>query len=162
MKFVRHGIPTLISVGLSLGLGFVAGQITRGGIEPWYTALEKPPLTPPNWLFAPVWTVLYLLMGIAAARVWNYGKHHRWGKTALFHYGLQLTLNILWTLVFFYLQQPFWGLLVIGALWIFIERTLRWFRTVDRWASWMMIPYLIWVSFAAYLNFGIWWLNPVL
>lgn len=153
-------IPFTVSIGLSLGLGYLAGQITRGGIVPWYTALEKPPLTPPNGLFAPVWTLLYLLMGIAAARIWIYGKHHRWGKTALYHYGVQFVFNILWTLVFFYLHQPFWGLVILLILLVLIERTQKWFRTVDRLASRLMIPYFLWVLFATYLNAGVWWLNP--
>lgn len=152
-------LATALSLGISLGLGFLAGQITRSGIDPWYMALEKPPLTPPNYVFAPVWTLLYLLMGIAAARVWALGIHHRWGKTALYHYAIQLIFNILWTLVFFYLHQTGLALLVILTLGILIERTLKWFGTVDRLSKRLLIPYLIWVLFATYLNAGVWWLN---
>jgi len=98
-------------------------------------------------------------MGWAAGRVWFYGRRHLWGKTALYHFGAQLIFNGLWSLVFFGLRNPLLGLLVILILWVLIERTLYWFRLVDKKAAYMLYPYLAWVSFATVLNAAIWYLN---
>jgi benzodiazapine receptor len=142
-----------------LGVGFLAGQATQTSVNTWYTTLELPFFTPPNWLFAPVWTLLYLLMGIAAGRVWYYGIHHRWGKTALYHFGLQLLVNGLWSLVFFGLKNPLGGLVVILILFYLIVITIQWFRTVDILATRLLYPYLIWVGYATVLNSAIVFLN---
>ena len=90
----------VVGVIVSMLVGFFAGQATQSSVNTWYATLEKPFFNPPNWIFAPVWTLLYLLMGIAVGRVWNYGIHHRWVKTAIYHYGFQLLVNGLWSLVF--------------------------------------------------------------
>lgn len=152
-------ISIFLGITLSLGVGFLSGQVTKSAIPIWYSGLEKPFFSPPNWVFAPVWTLLYTLMGWAAGRVWFYGRRHLWGKTALYHFGAQLIFNGLWSLVFFGLHNPLLGLLVILILWILIERTLYWFRLVDKKAAYMLYPYLAWVSFATVLNASIWYLN---
>ena len=140
-------------------VGFLAGQAIQTSVNTWYARLEKPFFNPPNWIFAPVWTVLYLLMGIAVGRIWNYGIHHRWVKSAVYHFGFQLLVNGLWSLVFFGLRNPVWAMVVILILLFLIVRTIQQFRIVDLLAARLLYPYLIWVVFATYLNAGIVLLN---
>ena len=144
---------------VSLTVGFIGSQVTQTTVNTWYTTLEKPFFNPPNWLFAPVWTVLYLLMGIAVGRVWSYGIHHRWVKSAVYHFGFQLLFNGLWSLVFFGLKNPVWAMVVILILLFLIVRTIQQFRIVDLLATRLLFPYLIWVCFAGLLNAGIVFLN---
>jgi tryptophan-rich sensory protein len=144
---------------VSMLVGFLAGQSTQSSFNTWYASLEKPFFNPPNWIFAPVWTVLYLLMGIAVGRIWNYGIHHRWVKSAVYHFGFQLLVNGLWSLVFFGLRNPIWAMVVILVLLFLIVRTIQQFRIVDLLAARLLYPYLIWVVFATYLNAGIVLLN---
>ena len=148
-----------ITVSICLLVGYLSSIVTQSTIKTWYPTLIKPSFNPPNWIFAPVWTLLFILMGIAVGRVWFYGRRHRWGKTALSHFIAQLLFNGLWSLVFFGLKNPLLGLLVILILWVLIQRTLFWFRLVDRKASFMLYPYLAWVSFATVLNGAILYLN---
>ena len=152
-------IATTLGIILCLATGFLSSRITSEAIPIWYNGLNKPFFSPPNWLFAPVWSVLYLLMGIAIGRVWYYGRRHRWGKTALYHFGAQLIFNGLWSLVFFGLRNPLLGLVVIIILWILIERSIYWFRVVDKKSAYMLYPYLAWVSIATALNVSILYLN---
>lgn len=159
MKTKDRILPIVSFVLLCLGIGWLSSMVTRIAVVEWYPDLEKPFFSPPNQLFAPVWLVLYVLMGWAAGRVWFYGKHHRWGKTALYHFGAQLIFNGLWSLVFFGLHSPLLGLIVIAILWILIERCIFWFRLVDRRSAYLLYPYLIWVSFATLLNAAILYLN---
>jgi tryptophan-rich sensory protein len=148
-----------IAVTVCLLIGFLSGFATQSSVDTWYAGLNKPGFNPPNWLFAPVWTVLYICMGIAAGLVWAKGFHHIWVKTALYNFGFQLLFNALWSIVFFGFQNPFWALLVILVLLILIVITIKWFKIVDRTAAYLMIPYLLWVCFAALLNYRIWELN---
>ncbi|NNE03099.1 MAG: tryptophan-rich sensory protein [Arenibacter sp.] len=149
----------LITVTVCLLIGFLSGFATQSSVDTWYTSLNKPAFNPPNWLFAPVWTLLYIGMGIAAGLVWAKGFYHVWVKTALYYFGFQLLFNALWSIVFFGFQSPFWALLVIVVLLILIVITIKWFKIVDRMAAYLMIPYLLWVCFATLLNFKIWELN---
>ena len=153
--FVRIGI----SVAVCLLIGALSGFATQSSVNTWYPELAKPAFTPPNWLFAPVWTLLYLLMGIAAGLVWARGLHHSWVKTALYYFGFQLLVNGSWSLVFFGLQNPPVALGVIAVLLVLIALTIRWFRVVSKPAAWMMVPYLFWVLFASLLNLRIVQLN---
>ncbi|MFS4418611.1 TspO/MBR family protein [Maribacter sp. 2307ULW6-5] len=155
----RKGTYIGAAVVLCVMVGFLASAATQSSVTDWYPTLNKPPFNPPNWLFAPVWSVLYVLMGIAAGLVWSKGLHHKWVKTALYHFGFQLLLNALWSLVFFGLKSPFWALWVIVALLAMIVLTIKWFHTVSRVAAYLLVPYLLWVAFATVLNFSIWWLN---
>jgi len=148
-----------IAVLLCLLIGFLSSIATKASINSWYVALNKPSFTPPNWVFAPVWTIMYIMMGIAAGIVWSKGFYHKWVKTALYHFGLQLLLNAAWSIFFFGLQNPLIALLDIIALFILLLFTIRWFRVVNTTASYLLIPYTIWVAFATALNFGIWQLN---
>ena len=152
-------VGSVIAVSLCLLVGGVSGYITRMAIPVWYADLKKPFFTPPNGLFAPVWTTLYILMGIAAGGVWAKGLHHRWVKTALYHFAAQLVVNALWTLAFFGLKRPELGLVVIIALLVLIERCIHWFKIVNRNMAFILYPYFAWVLFATFLNAGIVYLN---
>jgi len=148
-----------ISVGVCLLIGFLSGFATQSSVGDWYTTLNKPSFNPPNWIFGPVWTVLYIMMGVAAGIVWSKGFYHKWVKTALYHFGFQLLFNALWSVVFFGFQNPFWALLVILVLMMLILGTIRWFNVVSKTAAYLMIPYFLWVCFASLLNYRIWMLN---
>ncbi len=157
---MKKSFPKIaLSIGICLLVGFLSGFATQSAVGDWYGTLTKPFLNPPNWIFGPVWTVLYLLMGLSAGLVWSKGFHHKWVKTALYHFGFQLILNGLWSIVFFGFKNPLVGLLVVIALWILILLTIKWFRVVSKQAAYLLYPYLAWVSFATYLNFSIWLLN---
>ena len=152
-------IKIFISVSICLLVGFLASIATQSSVDTWYTTLEKPFFTPPNYLFGPVWTVLYVLMGISAGIVWNKGLYHVWVKTALYHFVFQLLINALWSLVFFSLQEVFWALFTIIILLTLIILTIKWFKVVNKTAAYLLIPYLLWVLYATALNFEIWRLN---
>lgn len=149
----------IIAVSVCLLIGFLSGFATQSSVDTWYATLNKPSFNPPNWLFAPVWTLLYLLMGIAAGIVWAKGFYHVWVKTALYYFGFQLLFNALWSIVFFGFRNPFWALLVILILLVLILYTIKWFKIVSRPAAYLLIPYLLWVAFAMLLNYKIWELN---
>jgi tryptophan-rich sensory protein len=152
-------LKILIAVIVCLTIGFLSSIITQSSVNDWYLGLNKPSFNPPNWLFAPVWSVLYLMMGTAAGLVWGKGFHHIWVKTALYHFGFQLLLNALWSMVFFGLKNILAALFVIIALLIAIVFTIRWFNVVSKKAALLMLPYLLWVCFATLLNYKIWELN---
>lgn len=132
----------------------LAGMIAPPG--DWYATLAKPEWNPPGWIFGPVWTALYLLMAVAAWLVW---KRDGW-RRAMWLYAVQLLLNAAWTPIFFGAHQIGWALADIIALWLAILLTLRAFFRVSKVAGWMLVPYLAWVTFAAFLNFTLWRLNP--
>ena len=155
----RKLIKILIAVVACLLIGFLSSFATQSSVNDWYLTLNKPSFNPPNWLFAPVWTILYVLMGIAAGIVWGKGVHHVWVKTALYHFGFQLLLNAMWSIVFFGLKNPLAALFVILVLLVMIVLTIKWFKVVSKKAALLMIPYLLWVLFATVLNFKIWELN---
>ncbi len=148
-----------IAVVICLVIGFLSSFATQSSINGWYGGLNKPGFNPPNWIFAPVWTVLYIMMGVAAGIVWAKGFYHLWVKTALYHFGFQLLLNATWSIVFFGLREPFWALMVIVTLLILLLLTIRWFKVVSNLAAFLLIPYLLWICFATALNYKIWELN---
>lgn len=149
----------LISVAVCLLTGAIAGYATQSSIADWYVELEKPSFNPPNWIFGPVWTILYVMMGIAAGLVWAKGFYHKWVKTAMYHFIFQLLFNALWSIVFFGFRFPMGAFFVILVLLILIALTYRWFKIVDRIAALFLVPYFLWVCFAAILNYKIWVLN---
>jgi len=148
-----------ITVSVCLVIGFLASFATQTSVNTWYITLNKPSFNPPNSIFAPVWTILYIMMGISAGLVWAKGLHHIWVKTALYHFGFQLLYNALWSIVFFGLREPFWGLLVIITLLILLTLTIRWFYVVSKPAAYLLIPYFLWLCFATALNYKVWELN---
>ena len=155
----RKFLYITISVALCLLVGFLSGFATQSSVGDWYVTLNKPFFNPPNWIFGPVWTILYIMRGVAAGLVWSKGWHHRWVKTALYHFGFQLIFNALWSVVFFGFKQPFWAMLVILILLALILLTMKSFHVVSKTASYLLIPYFLWVSFATLLNYKIWEMN---
>jgi benzodiazapine receptor len=143
---------------LSFAAGALGGRATYPAIPGWYQGLEKPSWTPPDWLFGPAWTTLYILMGVAAWLVWRHGGW-RSQKRPLTLFVVQVVLNALWSIVFFGMRNPGLGMAEIVVLWLAILATLIAFWRVSRVAGGLMVPYLGWVTFAAALNFAIWRLN---
>lgn len=152
-------IKIILSIILCLLIGIIGSLATQSSISTWYVTLNKPYWSPPNWIFAPVWISLYILMGIAVALVWQKGFYHKWVKTAIYHFGLQLIFNGLWSVFFFGFKEPFWALVDMLALLILVILTIKWFMIINKWYGVLLVPYLIWLIFAAALNFEIWRLN---
>ena len=143
-----------------LVVGYLSGMVTRDSITTWYPTLVKPSFNPPNWIFAPVWTILYIMMGVAGGMVWNRMEQDAESvKKAFMFFIIQLALNAIWSLLFFYLHNPFLSLIEIVLLWLLIFETYTQFKKIDKVAGMLLIPYLAWVSFAMVLNGSIWWLN---
>jgi tryptophan-rich sensory protein len=149
----------IIGIVGSLFAGGIGSFFTSPSIPTWYASLARPDLAPPNWIFAPVWTTLFILMGIAVGLVWSVGTEKKEVKMALGLFGLQLVLNSLWSIIFFGLQSPGWAFVEILVLWTAIAITIASFYKIYRPAAWLLLPYIAWVSFAAYLNYSIWMLN---
>ena len=147
----------LAVVGCELA-GGLGSLFTRPAINAWYAGLNKGPLNPPNWVFGPVWTTLFALMGVAAYLVWEKRKSTAAPK-ALMIFAVQLGLNIGWSAIFFGLRKPGAGLLEMIVLWVAILWTLSYFWKISKPAGALIVPYLLWVSFAAYLNYSIAILN---
>ena len=137
----------------------IGSAFTTKSVREWYPALHKPTGTPPPWVFGPVWTTLYILMAIAGWQVWERAGGWSGGRLALSLFFLQLLLNALWSVLFFGLRNPAAGLVEIVLLWLAILATVLAIFPISHLASWLMMPYLFWVSYASYLNFGIWRLN---
>ncbi|MCM2466404.1 TspO/MBR family protein [Methanoculleus oceani] len=148
------------SITICLLAALIGSIFTTPAIPTWYAALAKPELNPPAWVFGPVWTVLYILMGIALYLVWSRGWGQKNVRVAMAIFGIQLVLNVLWSYLFFGLQAPYFAFLEIVLLWIAILMTIAAFYRVSVSAAVLLVPYLLWVSFAAYLNYGIYVLNP--
>ena len=150
-------LKLLASVILCQAAGLVGSVFTFPSIPTWYATLVKPWFTPPNWVFGPAWTTLFLLMGISLYLVWQKGLAKN--KAAISLFGAQLGLNVLWSVLFFGLQSPFLAFAEIIVLWIFILLTIIKFYKIDRKAAYMLVPYIAWVTFAASLNYFVWMLN---
>jgi tryptophan-rich sensory protein len=143
-------------VGLCLLVGAVGGMVTARSVGTWYLSLTRPPGTPPPWVFGPVWTTLYVMIGVAGWLVWR-----RTGPSGSIRlWGWQLLVNAIWTPAFFGLRSPALGLVLILGLLALVAQTIRAFARIDRHAAFLMTPYFIWSCYATWLNAGIWWLNP--
>jgi tryptophan-rich sensory protein len=150
----------LVVVVTCLVIGYFSGMVTRSAITTWYPTLVKPSFNPPNWIFAPVWTMLYVMMGVAAGMVWSRMEHEKEAvKNALVFFAIQLALNALWSFLFFGLKNPMLAGIEIVILWLMIFETYTKFVKINKIAGYLLIPYLLWVSFATVLNVSIWWLN---
>ena len=150
----------LVVVATCLAIGYFSGMVTRDSITTWYPTLVKPSFNPPNWVFAPVWTILYIMMGVAGGMVWNrLEKDPENVKKAFTFFIIQLALNAAWSVIFFYFHNPFLALIEVILFWLLIFETRIQFKKIDKTAGLLLIPYLAWVSFATVLNASIWWLN---
>ncbi len=152
-------VAAALSAGPVLLAALLGNAATIPNIAPWYESLAKPPLTPPNWLFGPAWTFLYLLMAFAFTRVLRSDSTRPGRGLAILLFALQLTLNAGWSFAFFAAHSPLLGLAVILPMEALIFATIWAFSRVDRVAAWLLVPYALWVAFATYLNAGIWALN---
>jgi translocator protein len=151
-------IKLFYSLLITLGVGTIAGVATASSISSWYAFLLKPAFNPPNWLFGPVWTLLYILMGISLYLVWKQSpSRHRYNAMSLFF--IQLFFNFWWSFIFFYFHDIGLALFDIIILWIFILLTIIYFAKHHKTAAALLIPYLAWVSFATILNAAIYQLN---
>ncbi len=153
-------LKLVISLVICQFAGFIGSVFTSPSIPTWYATLNKPFFTPPNWLFAPVWTTLFILMGVSLFLVWRRSLESREVNTSIGIFIFQLILNTLWSIVFFGLRSPIAGLIVISILWIAILLTILKFYRISRTAGAILVPYILWVSFAAVLNIAIFTLNP--
>ena len=148
-------LKLVISIGVCLLVGFIAGMLTATSIDTWYSTLTKPSFNPPNWVFGPAWTILYIMMGIALYLVWNASNN----RIAVTFFVIQLALNFLWSFLFFALENPLIAFIEILLLLGMIILTAVQFYPVSRTAAFLLIPYILWVIFASLLNFSIYWLN---
>ena len=156
-------LDSVVKVIISILACFTAGGIgsfsTFKAIPTWYPSLKKPRYTPPNWVFGPVWTTLYILMGISVFIVWQEGLSTDGVLLAFILFWVQLIFNALWSIIFFGMKSKGGGIIIIIVLWLLILATIITTFQVSVWAGILLIPYILWVSVAKYLNVGIWWLN---
>lgn len=159
MKSVVHSTITIITaIVLCESVGIAGGKISSEAISEWYRTLKKPSINPPSWIFGPVWTLLYAMMGWSVAIIWK-NKVGRERISAHLAFGVQLCLNFLWTVLFFGMRNPFAAFVNIVFLLLSIVVTMITFWRVSKKASLLLVPYLLWVSFASVLNWFLWRLN---
>ena len=153
-------LRVVLVVTACLTIGYLSGMVTRESITTWYPTLVKPVFNPPNWIFAPVWTMLYVMIGVAGGMIWNRIETDEENVKKAFKFFIyQLALNALWSYLFFGLHNPLLALIEIVLLWLMIFETYTQFKKIEKVAAMLLIPYLAWVSFATILNASIWWLN---
>jgi len=151
-------VPLIFFLAITFLAAFIGNFFTMPNIQTWYATLNKPSFSPPNWLFGPVWTILFILMAIAAFLVFQ-TKDNSKRKTALTFYFIQLVFNSFWSILFFGLHSPKFAFFEIIILWILILITLIKFLKIKKIAGLLLVPYLLWVSFASILNLFIWLIN---
>ena len=152
---MKHWKSYLFWIALSEGVGALAGWLTREGVQQFSATAIQPPLSPPAWVFPVVWGIIYALMGIGAARIWMTAE-----KGGINLFLTQLIVNFFWPLLFFNTQAYGFAVLWLVGLWLLVLAMILAFRKSDRLAAWLQIPYLLWLTFALYLNVGVWYLNP--
>lgn len=156
---MSNTLKLFIAIIVSELAGIIGSVFTTSSIDGWYSGIVKPALNPPAWIFGPVWTTLYALMGIAAFLVWKKGWNRRDVKIALAIFLGQLALNTLWSIIFFGLHSPGGAFIEIIFLWLAIATTIVAFAKISKTSAWLLAPYILWVSFASYLNYSIYVLN---
>ena len=156
---INNYVRLVIAIVICNLAGFIGSFFTVTSAGSWYSSIQKPVFNPPNWVFAPVWTLLFILMGISLYFIWEAGLKKKKVKIPLVFFGIQLILNMLWSVFFFGLQNPLLAFIEIVILWIFILLTIIRFFKVSRTAAYLLVPYILWVGFAAVLNFSIFLLN---
>ena len=152
-------LKLIVSILICQGAGLVGSVFTSPAIPTWYATLQKPSFEPPNWVFAPVWTLLFLLMGISLYLIWSKGLEDKKAKIAIVIFSSQLVLNILWSFLFFGFKSPLYAFIEIIILWLAILATIISFYRISKTAAYLLLPYILWVSFASVLNFSIMILN---
>jgi translocator protein len=156
---MKDWMKLVVSFATPLAVGAVAGLFTKPEIDGWYKALNKPDWQPPSWVFGPVWTLLYVLMGIAFYLVWRSNAAESRKRVAMTLWIIQLVFNFFWSFIFFRQHQLDWALGEIIVLWFFILMTIFAFARISRLAAWLLVPYISWVSFASLLTYAIYQLN---
>jgi tryptophan-rich sensory protein len=156
---MKRATKIIILIAVCLGIGYASSIVTQTGIETWYPTIEKPSFNPPNWLFGPVWTALYICIAVAGGIIWDKIDTHPLAKKALLFFAIQLLLNSLWSFLFFGLKNPLIALIEIILLLLIIYETYLLSSKINKVAGYLFIPYLLLVSFAMFLNGSIWWLN---
>ena len=156
---MKKALGILIFVLVCELAGFIGSVFTTPSIPGWYAGLAKPPFNPPNWVFAPVWTILYAMMGLSAYLVYEKGAKRKEVRKALAVFAVQLVLNALWSIVFFGAHMIFGAAVVIVLLWVLILESIVLFSRISKTAAYLLIPYILWVSFATILNISLYVLN---
>lgn len=152
-------LALVLNLALTLGVGALGAWATAKGVKTWYLTLNKPSFNPPNWLFAPVWTTLYILIGISAYLVWQKRKTIPHFPRTIALYFIQLMLNLAWSFIFFYMHEIGFALAEIIGLLIIIVFNAFYFYRIEKWAGILFIPYFFWVAFASFLTYNIFMLN---
>jgi len=155
----NSAIKLIVSILASFAAAGIGSLFTFKAIPNWYAGLRKPPYTPPNWAFGPVWTTLYILMAISVFLVWQKGLAIDGALLAFILFWIQLVFNALWSIIFFGMKSKGGGVITIVVLWLLILATVITSLRVSGWAGALLIPYILWVSIASYLNIGVWVLN---
>ncbi len=156
---MNNTIKLIIAIAIPLAVGATSGFFTVTGVESWFQTINKPSWNPPNWIFGPVWTTLYAMMGVALFLVWKSDSSDILKKTAFVLFAVQLILNFFWSFIFFDQHQIGWAVIEIIILWFFILLTIFAFGNISKLAAWLLVPYISWVSFATILNYTIWKIN---
>lgn len=156
---MNNTFKLIIAIAIPLAVGGTSGFFTITGVDSWFQTVNKPSWNPPNWIFGPVWTTLYALMGVALFLVWKSDGSDILKKTAIALFAVQMVLNFFWSFIFFDQHQIGWALVEIIVLWVSILLTIFAFGNVSKLAAWLLVPYISWVSFATILNYSIWKLN---
>ncbi len=155
---IKNIVVLILCIIIPVAVGSISGIATNSGLSDWYVALNKPSFNPPNFVFAPVWTALYTLMGISLFLIWQ-SPRNRARNHALIIFGIQLFLNFTWSFLFFYWQNPALAFIEIIMICFAILFMIILFYRINKWAAFLQIPYFLWVSFASVLNAAIWQLN---
>jgi tryptophan-rich sensory protein len=156
---MKNWLKAILSLALPQIAGLTGAMFTVTGEGSWYRTIEKPEWNPPGWLFGPVWTTLYILMGIAFYLIWTSAADKRIKRPAMAFWLIQLVFNLCWTLIFFYAQQIGYAFAEIVVLWLLILITILLFARISKLAAWLLVPYISWVTFAAVLTYTIWQMN---
>lgn len=156
---MKNVLKCFIAIIICEGVGGVSALFTISAIPTWYAFLHKPFFAPPNWVFGPVWNTLYFLMGVSVFLVWQKGVKNKNVKEAVSIFAIQLGLNFLWSIIFFGLRAPAWAFIDIVLLWVAIMLSIKRFYPISKTAAYLLVPYLLWVSFATILNLAIVLLN---
>lgn len=156
----KNWMKLIVSIAVPLIVGGTASFFTVTGLGSWYSSINKPSWNPPNSVFGPVWTTLYIMMGIALFLVWKSDAPKLQKQNAIVLWVVQLAFNFMWSFIFFNQHQIGWAMADIVVLWFFILLTIIAFSKISKLAAWLLVPYISWVTFASLLNYSIWQLNP--